>query len=115
MVDWQLVGRAGTRYTLVYGGATAAVVAVAGQALFMLGLAVLGLALLLFVAGATGTVRMGTAMANADSPGVAGTTTDPAADDAFASAIDADLKLLFYAVGLLVFGFAGLVVLGGVV
>jgi hypothetical protein len=114
MVDWQLVGRAGTRYTLLYGGGTAALVALTGQSLFLLGLLVIGLLLLLFTAGGTGSVRMGTAMANADSPGISGTTTDPTADEAFATAIEADLKLLFYAVGLLIFGFAGMVALGGV-
>ena len=114
MVDWQLIGRAGTRYTLVYGGATAALVASLGQSLLLLGLVILGFVLLLFVAGGTGTVRMGTAMANADSPGISGTTTDPTDDDAFASAIEADVKLFFYALGLLVFGFAGMIVLGGV-
>jgi hypothetical protein len=112
MVDWTLVRRAGARYTVAYGGATAGLVALTGQGLFLLGVVILGLLLLLFAAGGTGTVRMGTAMANTESVGIAGTFTDPTEDEAFATAIEADLKLVFYGVGLLVFGFAGMVLVG---
>lgn len=112
MVDWRLIKRAGARYTVVYAGATAAVVAVTGVELLLLGLVLLGLLLLLFVAGGAGSVRMGTAMANAQALGISGMTTDPAENDEFATTIDADLKLLFYAVGLIVFGFVGMVVVG---
>ena len=114
MVDWQLITRAGTRYTVVYAGVTAAVVAVTGQAMLLLGLILLGLLLLLFVAGGAGSVRMGTAMANAQALGITGLTTDPTENEEFATTIDADLKLLFYAVGLIVFGFAGMVVVGSI-
>jgi hypothetical protein len=114
MVDWRLIGRAGARYTVAYAGATAALVAVTGVELLLLGLVLLGLVLLLFVAGGAGSVRMGTAMANAQALGIDGLTTDPAENDEFAEAIDADLKILFYAVGLVVFGFAGMVVLGSI-
>lgn len=112
VLDWQLVGRAGVRYTVVYAGATVGVVSLTGAALFLLGLAVLGLVLLLFVAGGGGSVRMGTTMANAQSMGISGTTTDPSENAEFHTTIDADLKLLFYAVGLIVFGFVGMIVLG---
>ncbi|UPV99296.1 hypothetical protein M0R88_12265 [Halorussus gelatinilyticus] len=110
MVDWELIARSGGRYSVAYGGGTALLVALTGWSMLQLLVLVFGLLLLLFVAGGTGTVRMGTAMANADSPGLSGTVTDPTEDDAFATAIDADLKLFFYAVGLLVFDFAAMVV-----
>jgi hypothetical protein len=112
MVDWQLVARAGGRYAVAYAGATVAVVALAGRGLLLLGLVALGLLLLLFVAGGGGNVRMGTAAANAQSMGISGTTTDPTENEEFHRAIDADLTLLFYAVGLIVFGFAGMIVVG---
>lgn len=108
MVDWQLVTRLGARYTLVYAGGTVALVSALGESFFVLLLVGLGLLLLLFVAGGGGNVRMGTVMANTDSPGISGTVTDPAENDEFATPIDADLKLLFYAVGLVVLGFAAL-------
>jgi hypothetical protein len=112
MVDWQLVGRAGARYTVAYAGATVAVVALTGRGLLLLGLVAVGLVLLVFVAGGGGSVRMGTAAANAQAMGISGTSTDPTENEEFHQTIDGDLKLLFYAVGLIVFGFAGMVVVG---
>jgi hypothetical protein len=112
MVDWQLVGRAGARYTVAYAGATAGVAALIGVELLLLGLVAFGLLLLLFVAGGGGTVRMGTVMANFQAAGINGTTTDPTQNDEFHETIEADLKIFFYAVGLIVFGFAGMVLVG---
>ena len=112
MVDWELIGRAGTRYTVAYAGGTAAVAALTGGELLLLGLVAVGLLLLLFVAGGGGTVRMGTVMTNVMALGINNTTTDPAENEEFHETIEADLKLFFYAVGLVVFGFAGMVVLG---
>ncbi|WP_158057742.1 hypothetical protein [Halorussus halophilus] len=113
MVNWQLIGRCGTRYTVVYGGLTAAVVALLGSPMLLLGLVCVGLVLLLFVAGGTGEVRMGTAMANADAAGYNTAVVDPVEDDLQAKAMDGDIKLLFYGVGLVVFGFGALVAVAG--
>lgn len=113
MVNWQLIGRCGVRYTIVYGGVTAAVVAYFGSPMLLLGLVCVGLVTLLFVAGGTGQVRMGTAMANSDAMGYNSAVVDPVEDDLHAKSMESDIKLLFYAVGLLAFGFGALVAVGG--
>ena len=112
MVDWELIDRAGARYTVGYAGTTAAVVALVGVELLLLALVALGLLLLLFVAGGGGTVRMGTVMTNFQAFGIKGTSTDPTENQEFHETIEADLKLFFYAVGLIVFGFAGMIAMG---
>ena len=114
MVDWELISRSGARYTVLYGGGTAGVVALTGQSLFALLLIIAGLLLLLFVAGGMGTVRMGTIIGNDRALGIADTMTNPVENDEFAEAVAADLKLFFYAIGLVGFGFAALVVMSGV-
>lgn len=112
MVNWQLIGRAGARYTLLYGGTTAALLTLVGRPLLLLGLIFVGLLLLIFVAGGFGTVRMGTSAANAQAMGMQSAVTDPVKNSEFHQTIEADLKLLFYAIGLLVFGFLGMMILG---
>ncbi|WP_276300463.1 hypothetical protein [Halorussus lipolyticus] len=103
------MARSGARYTVVYGGATGLVAALTNHTVLEVLVVSAGLVLLLFVAGGTGIVRMGTIKTNFGSAGLLGTTTDPVEDDAFAEAISADLKLFFYAIGLVVFGFTALV------
>lgn len=112
MVDWRLVRRAGARYTLAYGGGTAALAAATGRGIALLLLVLVGLALLVFVAGGVGTVRAGTLMTNGRSMGTGSTITDATENGEFRRAIDADLKLLFYAAGLLAFGSLAMVIVG---
>lgn len=112
MVDWQLIGRCTARYTVAYAGGTALAVAVTGFASLLLGLVAVGLLLLLFAAGGSGSVRMGASMANSQALGFDSGVVDPADDDLFAKEMASDLKILFYAIGLIAFGFAGMVAVG---
>lgn len=110
-MNWSLIARCSLRYTLVYAGLTVgAVFALTESELALLALFGLGLAVLLFALGGTGTVRMGTAMANADSMGLESTIVDPA--DLQATQLNSDIKFLFYGVGLLVYAAAALVLVG---
>ena len=110
-MNWSLIARCSLRYTLVYAGLTVgAVFALTKSELALLALFGLGLAVLLFALGGTGTVRMGTAMANADSMGLESTIVDPA--DLQATQLNSDIKFLFYGVGLLVYAAAALVLVG---
>ena len=112
MVEWQLIGRCTARYTVAYAGATALAATATGIAWLLLGLVAVGLLLLLFAAGGSGSVRMGATMANSQALGFDSGVVDPAEDGLFATEMAADLKLLFYAVGLIAFGFAGMVAVG---
>ncbi|EFW91882.1 hypothetical protein ZOD2009_10405 [Haladaptatus paucihalophilus DX253] len=110
-MNWSLIARCSLRYSLVYAGLTVgAVFALTKSELALLTLFGLGLAVLLFALGGTGTVRMGTAMANADSMGLESTIVDPA--DLQATQLQSDVKVLFYGIGLLVCGMAALVLVG---
>ncbi|SIQ79596.1 hypothetical protein SAMN05421858_0429 [Haladaptatus litoreus] len=110
-MNWNLIGRCGVRYTLVYAGLTVALTYVITQSgMVLLCLFGLGLVALLFALGGTGTVRMGTAMTNADSMGISSTIVDPA--DTQAKAMDGDIKVLFYGIGLLAFAAVALVLSG---
>lgn len=110
-MNWNLIGRCSVRYTLVYAGSTVALVYVATRSgLVLISTFGLGLVVLLFALGGTGTVRMGTAMTNADSMGVGSTVVDP--NDLHAKHLDSDIKVLFYGVGLLVFAAVALVLRG---
>ncbi|WP_435151902.1 hypothetical protein [Haladaptatus sp. DFWS20] len=110
-MNWNLIGRCGVRYTLVYAGLTVALVyAATGSGMAILSMFGLGLVVLLFALGGTGTVRMGTAMTNADSMGIGSTVVDP--NDLHATQLDSDIKFLFYGVGLLLFAALALVLHG---
>ncbi len=110
-MNWNVIGRCGVRYTVAYAGATVALVyAVTRSGMALLSLLGVGLVALLFALGGTGTVRMGTAMANADSMGIQSTIVDPA--DLQATQMDSDIKFLFYGVGLLLFAGVALVLHG---
>ena len=110
-MNWSLIARCGLRYTLVCAGLTvAAVFALTRSPLVLIGLFGLGLAVLVFTLGGSGTVRMGTAMTNAQSMGLQSTIVDPA--DTQPTQLGSDIKLLFYGVGLVVFAAITLVATG---
>lgn len=110
-MDWRLIGHGVLRYSLLYAGTTVATVTfLTRSGMALLGLVLLGFVLLLFVAGGTGQVRMGTAMTNAQAGGLRTGITDPLSNQA--TAMEADLKVLFYALGLVGCAFVALVLVG---
>lgn len=114
-MDWPLIARLALRYSLLYGGLTVAApvglaaVTPAGGGIALVLVVGLGFVLLLFVMGGTGDVRMGTAMTNAQAGGLRTGIVD--ATDDRRQPIGSDLKLLFYALGLVGLGVATMVLL----
>lgn len=100
MLDWELVAHGSLKYTLLYAGATVACIALITRSeTLVLSLVLVGLVLLLFVAGGSGHVRMGTNAANAQAAGLRTSISDPF-ENRF-KPLDSDLKILFYAIGLI--------------
>ncbi|WP_458185115.1 hypothetical protein [Haladaptatus sp. NG-WS-4] len=110
-MDWNLIGRFGVRYSLVYAGVAVGLVSVFTQSgLAFLSLFGVGLVVLLLALGGTGTVRMGAAMTNAQAMGFRSAVVDP--KDLQAKQMSQDVKLLFFGIGLLVFAAIALVLAG---
>lgn len=114
-MDWPLIRRCTLRYSLLYAGLTVAAavglaaLAPVGGGLVLVAVVGLGFALLLFVFGGTGEVRMGTAMTNAQAGGLRTGIVDAADDQR--TPLASDLKILFYALGLVGLGVAAMLAL----
>lgn len=115
MVNWQLIGRATARYTVGYAGAIALLVLVLTRSeVLLLVLMGAGLAGIVFAFGAE------TRSQSLNSEALSGEVTvmvsgnfDPLkAQEAHTQPWN--LKALFLGVGLIVFGFLGMIVAGGV-
>lgn len=111
-MDWPLVRRGLFVYSLLAGGVTVGVVvAVLGTGFGPVVTVAIGLVALLYVAGGSGDVRMGTIATNASAGGLDTGVVDDA--EGMSTSVPADVKVAFYAVGLLVLSVA--VVVGSVV
>lgn len=107
-MNWDLITRCGLRYTLLYAAATAVGLYVALRSkMAMLLLVGGGLILILISVGGAGTVRMGASAANAQAGGLQSGVVD--AHDPQVKAMDSDIKVLFYGLGLVVFAMLTLV------
>jgi hypothetical protein len=87
-----------------------AVFALTGSELVLIYLIGFGLVVLLVAVGGTGAIRIGTAMATADSMGLRSTIADP--EDLQVTQLQSDIKILFYGVGLLICAAAALILVG---
>ncbi|WP_435159803.1 hypothetical protein [Haladaptatus sp. DFWS20] len=116
MVDWLLIRRSTLRYSLGYALPTVALAAgiavVVQSSILLFAPLVGGAILLLFVLGGTGKVRMGPIGANAESPGLTGTVIAPNENNTHSKPLTSDVKLLFYGLGLCIFGLIALVAVG---
>ena len=112
-MDWALVGRSLLRYTLGYAGLVVLVAALVTRSeLGMLVVVGTGFTFLLIAAGGIGSVRAGSAAATAESAMFRSGATE--SRDYAAKALAVDLKLVFVGVGLILFGFLGMIALGEV-
>jgi hypothetical protein len=108
---WERAGRAALRYGVGYAGATVLVVGGATRSeLAVAGLFVVGLVLVGFVLWA-GNVRTSVPAAGGYGDGPSEQLVDTHVERG--RYLTGDRKLLFYGVGVAVFGFAAMVVLGG--
>ncbi|WP_142857857.1 hypothetical protein [Salinigranum halophilum] len=110
-MDWKKIRSGGFRYGLVYAGVTVLVIGfVTRSELAVAALFIVGLMLLLFVFG-IGNVRTGDISISGQSYDVDSQLADAHIDQH--EYVSFDQKLLFFAIGLAIFGFGGMVVLGG--
>ncbi|MFC7136280.1 hypothetical protein [Halobaculum litoreum] len=99
-MNWPLVRRGVLRYSVVAaGGVVAALVAAFGPSVAV-GTFVAGLVALFWATAGDGNVRTTTAASNADSMGVTGSVRDAREDTP--GALDSDVRVFFFGVGLLV-------------